>query len=266
MTSRIPGRHRALRSRRRDALTRSSAVIAASGGLIAAVTGPASAVPAADAVAAPQAPVQATTIVVSAPALSGPVKTTYGVVGVKAVAKPKPKPKPVPVVVAPAPVVTSAVASTTTTAPVRTQAASRSTTRTAPATQTQTQTPAPTPTPTPPAPPSAPPASGVLGIAASLSGIPYVYGGSTPAGFDCSGFTMYVFGQAGISLPRTAAAQQSAATPVSNPQPGDLVFFGYPAYHVGIYAGNGMMYDSPRTGLSTGLRAIWSSSVTYGRP
>jgi len=105
-----------------------------------------------------------------------------------------------------------------------------------------------------------------LAIAASLSGIPYVYGGSTPAGFDCSGFTMYIFAKVGISLPRTAAGQQAAATPVSNPQPGDLVFFGYPAYHVGIYAGNGMMYDSPRTGLSSGLRAIWSSSATYGRP
>ncbi|HET7476331.1 MAG TPA: C40 family peptidase [Dermatophilaceae bacterium] len=112
----------------------------------------------------------------------------------------------------------------------------------------------------------APAASGVLGIAASLLGIPYVYGGSTPAGFDCSGFTSYVFRQVGISLPRTAAAQQAAATRVSSPQPGDLVFYGYPAYHVGIYAGNGMMYDSPRTGLSSGLRRIFSGSVSYGRP
>ncbi|CCH77683.1 Protein p60 (fragment) [Nostocoides japonicum T1-X7] len=113
---------------------------------------------------------------------------------------------------------------------------------------------------------SKPAAGGVLGIAASLSGIYYVYGGSTPAGFDCSGFTSYVFRQVGISLPRTAAGQQAAATRVSSPQPGDLVFFGYPAYHVGIYAGNGMMYDSPTTGKTTGLHKIWSSNVTYGRP
>lgn len=62
-----------------------------------------------------------------------------------------------------------------------------------------------------------------LSIAASLAGIYYVYGGTTPAGFDCSGYTQYVFGKAGISLPRTAEAQRQASTRVTNPQPGDLV-------------------------------------------
>ena len=106
---------------------------------------------------------------------------------------------------------------------------------------------------------------GVLGIAASLAGIAYRYGGTTPAGFDCSGFTQYVFDKVGISLPRTAEQQRQFATPVSIPQPGDLVFFGAPAYHNGIYAGNGMMWDSPRTGEDVALRSIWSSAVTYGR-
>ena len=74
----------------------------------------------------------------------------------------------------------------------------------------------------------------------------YVYGGTTPVPASTApGFTQYVFRQVGISLPRTAEAQRQATTPVSNPQPGDLVFFGCPAYHVGIYAGNGMMWDSP---------------------
>jgi cell wall-associated NlpC family hydrolase len=115
--------------------------------------------------------------------------------------------------------------------------------------------------------PSAQPRSGgMLGIAASLAGISYVYGGTTPAGFDCSGFTQYVLGEVGIGLPRTSEAQQQAATSVSNPAPGDLVFFGSPAYHVGIYAGNGMMWDSPHPGASVGLHAIWSSSATFGRP
>ena len=109
-------------------------------------------------------------------------------------------------------------------------------------------------------------AGGVLGIAASLAGIYYVYGGTTTAGFDCSGFTQYVFAKLGINLPRTAEEQRQAVTAVSNPQPGDLVFFGSPAYHIGIYAGNGMMWDSPHTGAAVALRAVWSSSPTYGRP
>nr|WP_206071127.1 C40 family peptidase [Knoellia sp. DB2414S] len=95
----------------------------------------------------------------------------------------------------------------------------------------------------------------------------YYYGGTSPqTGFDCSGFTQYVFAKVGISLPRTAEQQRQFVTPVSDPQPGDLVFFGAPAYHMGIYAGNGKMWDSPRTGKAVALRDIWSSSVTYGRP
>ncbi|MHB1473883.1 MAG: C40 family peptidase [Dermatophilaceae bacterium] len=110
----------------------------------------------------------------------------------------------------------------------------------------------------------APRSAGVFGIAASLAGIYYVYGGTTPAGFDCSGYTQYVFGQIGIRLPRTAEEQRQFATPVSNPVPGDLVFFGAPAYHMGIYAGNGMMWDSPHTGSVVSLRPIYSGA-TYGR-
>jgi cell wall-associated NlpC family hydrolase len=114
---------------------------------------------------------------------------------------------------------------------------------------------------------AAPAPSGVLAIAARYVGTPYVYGGSSPSGFDCSGFTQYVFGQAGISLSRTTTGQQAQATPVSDPQPGDLVFFGYPAHHVGIYAGGGMMYDSGRPGVPVQKRAIFYSSgaVTFGR-
>ena len=118
-----------------------------------------------------------------------------------------------------------------------------------------------------PEPAAAPaPTGGITGIAANYVGYPYVLGGTSPAtGFDCSGFTSYIFAQAGISLPRTAAAQQSFATPVSSPQPGDLVFFGYPAYHVGIYAGNGMMYDSGRPGIPTQYRAVFGGVSGYGR-
>lgn len=101
--------------------------------------------------------------------------------------------------------------------------------------------------------------------AAGLSGIAYRWGGTTTAGFDCSGFTRHVYAKVGVELPRTAAQQQRFAKKTNAPRPGDLVFFGAPAHHVGIYAGKGKMYDSPRTGKTTGLHRIWSPNVTYGR-
>jgi len=104
----------------------------------------------------------------------------------------------------------------------------------------------------------------VMRIAARYAGIMYRYGGTTPAGFDCSGYTSYVMRQLGISLPRTSGAQRAAARRVSRSEalPGDLVFM---PGHVGIYAGNGQMWDSPRTGKPVSKRKIWSSSATFGR-
>lgn len=128
------------------------------------------------------------------------------------------------------------------------------------------QAPAPAPAKkSEPAPAPSSNASGVIGIAKQYIGTPYVYGGSTPAGFDCSGFTQYVFAKAGKSIPRVTTAQQAAATPVSNPQPGDLVFFGSPSYHMGIYLGDGMMIDAPRTGSSVSIRPVFSGVSGYGR-
>lgn len=87
-------------------------------------------------------------------------------------------------------------------------------------------------------------------IAARYLGVPYVWGGESPSGFDCSGLTQYVFAEVGVSLPRVAREQQRVGTPVSRDQlqPGDLVFFGSPAHHVGIYAGNDTMINAPYTG------------------
>jgi cell wall-associated NlpC family hydrolase len=116
-----------------------------------------------------------------------------------------------------------------------------------------------------PAPAPAPSASGIVGIAQSMSGVPYAYGGSSPSGFDCSGLTQWVYGHAGISIPRTASAQQSAAARVSSPAPGDLVFFGYPAYHVGIYVSPGRMIDAQRPGTTVGNHSIWTTPSGYGR-
>lgn len=107
--------------------------------------------------------------------------------------------------------------------------------------------------------------SSVLSTAASLVGTPYVYGGTSRSGWDCSGFTQYVFARHGKSLPRTAEQQRRATTRVYSPQPGDLVFFGAPAWHMGIYAGNGMMYDAGNPRVDTTKRKIWTSNVTYGR-
>lgn len=134
-------------------------------------------------------------------------------------------------------------------------------------------TPAPAPKPEPkPAPKPAPAPSGnVLSIANGLLGIPYKWAGTTPAAFDCSGFTSYVFAQAGKSLPRTAAAQYASSTKVSNPQPGDLVFFseGSGITHVGIYAGNGQYVGSQTsTGVAytSAVSGYWGARlVGYGR-
>jgi cell wall-associated NlpC family hydrolase len=109
--------------------------------------------------------------------------------------------------------------------------------------------------------------SSAVRVAAAQAGEPYVYGAAGPNAFDCSGFVQYVYGQTGKSIPRTSSAQQAAATPVSRSaaRPGDIVFIGSPAYHVGIYAGNGMMWTAPKSGDVVKLQRIWSSSYTLGR-
>lgn len=101
----------------------------------------------------------------------------------------------------------------------------------------------------------------IVQIALSLTGIPYVWGGSTPAGFDCSGFTQYVYGMAGISIPRTANAQGAAGTviPAAAAQPGDLVW--HPYGHVGIYAGGGMVIEATQPGENTSYHGIWGNPV-----
>jgi cell wall-associated NlpC family hydrolase len=111
--------------------------------------------------------------------------------------------------------------------------------------------------------------SSVLSVAARYIGVPYVYGGTTPRGWDCSGAVGYIFAQIGVKLPRTANEQMLASKRVSSSQAraGDLVFFvsAGRAYHVGIVAGDGMMYDAQRTGKAFTKRAIYSSTVLYGR-
>ncbi|MHB8189185.1 MAG: NlpC/P60 family protein [Ferrimicrobium sp.] len=100
----------------------------------------------------------------------------------------------------------------------------------------------------------------VVSSALGQLGVPYVWGGSSPStGFDCSGLVQYAFGQSGVTLPRTAAEQEQTGQQVSSlaaAQPGDLVFYGSPAYHVGIYLGDGYMVDAPQTGQAVQIAPV----------
>jgi cell wall-associated NlpC family hydrolase len=91
---------------------------------------------------------------------------------------------------------------------------------------------------------------GAVQIAARYLSVPYLWGGATPAGFDCSGLVQYVFAQLGVFLPRVSRDQKTVGVPVERDQlqPGDLVFYGNPVHHVGIYAGSGTMINAPFTG------------------
>jgi len=104
----------------------------------------------------------------------------------------------------------------------------------------------------------------VLEIAARYVGVPYRSGGKTPAGFDCSGFTSYVYGQLGIYLPSISSAQRYAGVEVSraDAKPGDII---WTPGHVGIYAGGNMQIDSPRPGLTIQFRGIWQTNPHFIR-
>jgi cell wall-associated NlpC family hydrolase len=101
----------------------------------------------------------------------------------------------------------------------------------------------------------------VVGIALQYLGVPYVWGGSSPAtGFDCSGFVAYVYSQIGVYLPHHAASQYGYGAPVSRDQlaPGDLVFFDGLG-HVGIYIGGGQFVHAPHTGDVVKISSLYES-------
>jgi hypothetical protein len=98
----------------------------------------------------------------------------------------------------------------------------------------------------------------LIAYAAKFEGVPYVYGGTTPKGFDCSGYTQYVFGHYGLKLPRTSQEQAKAGIGISasDLSPGDLIFSDWgegPDSHVAIYAGAGKLLEAPRTGETVHL-------------
>jgi cell wall-associated NlpC family hydrolase len=108
----------------------------------------------------------------------------------------------------------------------------------------------------------------IIDVADNYGGVPYVRGGTTPKGFDCSGYTKHVFAQLGVTLPRVSAQQYAWADRVSfdDRKVGDLMFWsnGGGVHHVAIYAGDGKMWDSPRPGRRVGKSTIWGNP-TYGR-
>ena len=116
--------------------------------------------------------------------------------------------------------------------------------------------------------PAAPPSryGGVVGIAMQYLGVPYVWGGAGPNGFDCSGLVAYVYAQIGVSLPHHAASDYSLGTPVaqSDLQPGDLVFFSGLG-HMGIYIGGGQMIHAPHTGDVVKISSIYRGGYVGAR-
>ena len=117
---------------------------------------------------------------------------------------------------------------------------------------------------------SNPVAQAILIAADTYLGVPYVWGGTTPKGFDCSGFVQYVYSKCGISLSRTTYTQCVEGTYVSKEslQPGDLVFFGSAAApnHVGIYVGNNTYIHAPRTGDVVKYASLeYRKDFCYGR-
>jgi peptidoglycan DL-endopeptidase CwlO len=229
---------------------RRSAVVAAAGGLAVTMALPAAAAPtdgSVNAVDTSALTAPARSALATSPVVTVPTDVSWSFATPAITVKANPKPEPVP-----APVVERRSSSD---AP-----ASRSTRRTA--------APAEAPAESAPAPASAaaPSVSGnaVLDIAARYVGVPYVSGGSTPSGFDCSGFTSYVYAQLGINLPRASSAQRYAGTVVSRSEakPGDLI---WTPGHVGIYAGGNTQIDAPRPGKTIQFRAIWQSNPTFIR-
>jgi len=108
--------------------------------------------------------------------------------------------------------------------------------------------------------------SGVFATALGYQGVPYVFGGADPSGFDCSGFIMYVYAKYGVSLPHSVHQQDALGTRITQAQarPGDVVVFNDDS-HDGFYGGNGMILHAPYPGASVREQPLWSPDVHFIR-
>jgi cell wall-associated NlpC family hydrolase len=106
----------------------------------------------------------------------------------------------------------------------------------------------------------------VFNTALQYRGVPYVFGGADPSGFDCSGFVMFVYAQYGVSLPHSVHSQDEIGTPISeaDAQPGDIVVFNDYS-HDGFYAGNGMILHAPYPGARVRVQKLWTTDVHFIR-
>jgi len=220
---------------------RRTAVVAASSGLVVSMLGSPASAAAGEAGSLPAVDTAALTasaraVLDTAPVVTSPVEATW-TVDIPAVTAETPPPPPAPV-------------------KAKGKAASRSAVRAAAATTDAA--------PASAAVPQSVAGNAVLEIAARYVGTPYVSGGSTPAGFDCSGFVSYVYAQLGVSLPRTSSGIKAAGTVISraDAQPADPI---WSPGHISICAGGNEQIDSPRPGKTIQFRAIWQSSPVFIR-
>ncbi|HVU93151.1 MAG TPA: transglycosylase SLT domain-containing protein [Jatrophihabitans sp.] len=110
--------------------------------------------------------------------------------------------------------------------------------------------------------------SAVVADAKKYLGIPYVWGGESTSGMDCSGLVQRTFADLGVGLPRTAAEQQQVGTAVPSlaaAKPGDLLFFGTPAHHVAIYAGDNKLIESPEPGKTVHVTDVYQTPTSIRR-
>lgn len=108
----------------------------------------------------------------------------------------------------------------------------------------------------------------LITVARQYVGVRYVWGGTTPSGFDCSGYTRYVYRKLGVYLPRVSSDQAHvgrAVPSMDRARIGDLLFFGSPIHHVAIYVGRRMMLDAPHTGSFVQLRRVYQTPSSIRR-